>query len=248
MEDFMNDEVGNAESVVWELPDGRDSDGEEQFQDVNTSVLREFRDFADEELSLSAQQLKGCTMLAIISRRGVYLSHWWETISFNPDFPDTEEERQRSAVSKKRRLDKIFHNTVIRPIERGVRKRGDSIQVSLRNNAIHIQDEYLRAYLVHPSTHSKEDESDETEGYREEWDKIKAAVLQILPQLDGTDRWQEVAYEVVPSEAQFLLRDTARGKLLFKYDPSHRIENGRSMRRAMLWSEDKEIHSDEWQG
>jgi len=43
-----------------------------------------YRDFAT-EFSYAAARLQGCTMLVVISRKGTYMAHYWESISFDPD-------------------------------------------------------------------------------------------------------------------------------------------------------------------
>ena len=63
------------------VPDTPDNVG-----DMSTSVIQAFSDLqANEEFSTGTAGLKGCTTLYIISRTGVFASHYWESISFSPD-------------------------------------------------------------------------------------------------------------------------------------------------------------------
>ena len=74
MGQFMVDETGddNAWPIVWKY----------RSSDVNTAS---FEEFGDKEFSFQTSLLRGCTVLAIISRRGVYITHYWESISFAPE-------------------------------------------------------------------------------------------------------------------------------------------------------------------
>lgn len=236
IQDFMIDETGDAQGVVWTLSEK--VDGQKHEYDVNTSVLTKFSAYQSRALSLSAVELRGCTMLAIVSRKAVYISHWWESISFNTDQADLDAEETTQ--------EQLFQETILKPLKDGYRTKGQTIQVSLRLNADALDDDHIRAYLIHPSTHSKEDTSDMQTGYREYWDRIKEAVLEYLPRLKEPNRWNDIPYDVVPDELEHELDSTARGRMLFKYDHNHVNENGRVMQRTLIWSETNEIHRDEW--
>ena len=95
--------------------------------------------------------------------------------------------------------------------------------------ASQIADEYVKAYLVHPERFFL----DIQDGYRNRWDSIKQTVGQIIPALADPDRWKEIVYDRLPRRSP-LLRSTAAGKVLFKYDPDHE-----GHRRAVLWVEDR---------
>jgi hypothetical protein len=63
-----------------------------------------------------------------------------------------------------------------------------------------------------------------------------------LPKLDRPGRWVEHSYE--PTDDMELLENTARGRLLFKYDANHSPQTPRNL--ANLWSETTELHRDAW--
>ncbi|CAO2649934.1 Nn.00g012260.m01.CDS01 [Neocucurbitaria sp. VM-36] len=247
MDTFMKDEaeVDLAKEVVWTLTEKNEAGGKDLI-DVNTSVLEEFKDYQEREMSLFGQGLEGCTMLAIVSRKGVYLSHWWETLSFNIDLPDDP----APAPAEVRRLrQQALTKTILRPLRDGVIKgQLGSIQVSLRRNANRIDDDYLHAFLVRPSTHSRDDGTDENRGYRDEWDQIKNEVFQYLPKLNTLDRWREITYDVVTPEErdQEALTKTSRGRVLLKYDSKHPVAGGSTVQRTTLWVENEQIYVDEW--
>ncbi|KAJ4364157.1 hypothetical protein N0V83_009612 [Neocucurbitaria cava] len=236
MDAFMVAELDNAVNVVWGVPDPNDKTAE---IDVNTSRIEKLREI---EVSLGAMELTGCTMLAIISRKGVYMSHWWESISFAPDLEDYGPVPD-DPVEIKELKDNIFTNTLLKGIHNGIKKKGDSIQASVRLGATDLNDEHIQAYLIRPSN-----DYTEGSGYREEWDKIKQAVVRYLPRLGESNRWREITYDPVPDDDNRVevLEHTVRGRVLFKYDPNHRLEGARPIHRNMFWVEDTEIHMDEW--
>lgn len=195
--------------------------------DVNTAFFEPFR----EETSYATRNLKGCTAMAIISRKGIYVAHYWESISF---IFETDDDAGR------KKQENTFRKTVLKGLDRGVIGQ----QHSLRNAARELEDDYIHAYLIHPSTHAHEDESDKELGYRSDWDKIRAAVIQYLPKVGSLNRWIEIPYDV--EENWDVLNSTPRGRLLFKFDPRHQTADGRVVNKAILWSEAREIHNDEW--
>lgn len=81
-DEYIVEEIGEAEPVVWTLKDPGPAKTE---YDINTSLFAEYRFYNNEEMSLSVTNLVGCTMMVIVSRRGVYIGHYWENISFDTD-------------------------------------------------------------------------------------------------------------------------------------------------------------------
>lgn len=228
---------GDTQAIAWELK-GKNPEGEPEFYDVNTAVYDIFKR-QQTEISYSTGDLRGCTMLAIVSRKGFYISHYWESISF-----DTSKEDYKDMWDSYKTQEGIFENTVLRGLEKGIKEKGQVVQVSLKNYIKDLDDQHIRAYLIRPSTHGKEDETDKNQGYRKEWDKIQDKVSEYFPSLKAPGMWEEILYDVVDDEE---LLNTERGKLLFKYDPKHRTERGKTYQRVMLWSETTEVHSDEWE-
>jgi hypothetical protein len=101
MDSFMLSEEDSDlfEAIVWD----KEVNGEPE--DMATSM---FEQFGDEAFSLGTGFLCGCTTLVIISRRGVYTGHYWESISFSPD-PAWEATYDTP--------EKAFRRTVIRGLE-----------------------------------------------------------------------------------------------------------------------------------
>ncbi|KAF3385661.1 hypothetical protein DPV78_012376 [Talaromyces pinophilus] len=189
-----------------------------------------FEQFGDESFSLGTGFLCGCTTLVIISRRGVYTGHYWESISFSPD-PAWEATYDTP--------EKAFRRTVIRGLEQGIGPNRDPPeQVSLKNQAPKFEDSYIRAYLMIPDT----DYNLNPEGYRPQWNAMRNTINRLVPTLATGDRWREVKYTPLHNRGP-QLESTALGRVLFKYDPDH---NGR--RKATLWFEREATpyHDDEW--
>lgn len=62
----------SMQSIVWQ----------KQGSDINTAFIKKYGRNA---FSLGTMGLCGCTSMWIISRSGVYGTHYWESISFSPD-------------------------------------------------------------------------------------------------------------------------------------------------------------------
>ncbi|KAL2070257.1 hypothetical protein VTL71DRAFT_13283 [Oculimacula yallundae] len=62
-----------SRSIVWD--DGTETD-------FNTAV---YKDLSSEALSLGSEGLCGCTVLLVVSRTGVYMSYYFESLAFSPD-------------------------------------------------------------------------------------------------------------------------------------------------------------------
>lgn len=73
MEDFFAQEFPVARLVVFKATNG---------DDANTALFQKLESGA---FSCGVQGLCGCTSLVVISRKGVYATHWWDSIAFSPD-------------------------------------------------------------------------------------------------------------------------------------------------------------------
>jgi hypothetical protein len=241
IDQWIVDETKKAEAVIWGQ---RDSNGDSTEFDTNTSAFDEFKFFQNEGLSEGAMQLTGCTMLIIISRRGVYLGHFWENISFATD--DTHVFWKKYKEDQ----DKIFFETVIKGMRNGKGTGSRKEQDSLRLAASKFDDDHLKAYLIHPVS-----DWQQTGDYRKYWDQMKAEAITHLPKLGEQGRWEEHSYVPVEEGEEELLEETPRGRMLFKYDAKHpsigpQIRPGgdpMTEHLAMLWSETRELHNDAWQ-
>jgi hypothetical protein len=222
MDDWMRAEMTEDlfQSIIWE----KMVYGEPE--QMATSLYDLFKDKA---FSMGTDGLRGCTTLVIISRKAVYMAHYWESISFNPDPEWVEEYGSPEAC---------FQQTVIKGLTKGTGPPSNREQVSLKGYADKFQDPYVHAYLMIPSMTN----DDIPDGYQDKWELIKQTVNSFMPNLSTGDRWTEVTYEALP-ENDPELGDTAMGRILFKYDPD---ENDK--RRAALWVERNAVpyHNDMW--
>jgi hypothetical protein len=139
----------DEEPVVWRIGNQNDP------TDVNTAVYRDFR----KERSLVMTHLQGCTGLAIIGRKAVYMSHYWENLSFAPD---------KKLKLKGESDEEAFKRTVLDGLRKGVTYPGKAQQLSLTKFAQEFgdKDENLRAYLIRPMKAADQDQgaADEAAG------------------------------------------------------------------------------------
>lgn len=235
MADFMIAETITPDidnyPIVWDR-----AAGQGQRADFNTALLMEYkypiRD--SKEFSMSTTGLHGCTVLAIISRKAVYMTHYWESITFAPD---------AESVARYQSRDRIFQLF----IEKGLRSGIGQQQHALGRGVKDIDDEHIQAYLLRPSDTWERD----PQGYPDQWDAIKRIVGELIPRLkiesgQQNDRWHDIVYERVEDEDQL---EGHRGKCLFKFDPQHyNSQLDKKRKKAMFWNEDNPVahHSDEW--
>jgi hypothetical protein len=234
----------DAEAVVWPIMIGNPKTAE----DVNTALFHDF----SQVRSLVATHLQGCTMLVVISHLGVYIGHYWENISFAPD-----DDFRHEIDGRKETDEEVFKRTVLDGLENGVpgvTASQKELQMSFTEFAHKYGDENVRAYLIRPRTSKvQEDLIDNgqtidpaSQGYPERWKSMKDIINKILPKTGDADRWTEVIYDAIDDEDQ--LEDEPRGRLLFKFDPDH-LDAGRRQKKsrlAVLWSEQREVHREEW--
>jgi hypothetical protein len=225
MDTFMVEELSNELvnlPIIW-----RSDTGNNVVSDTATAWFYEFKKQAKKAFSVGTGGLCGCTTLAIISRKGVYMGHYWESLSFAPEGEDLEPFGT---------VEKAFQATVIDGLKKGVTGQQKPLKAS------QIEDEYIRAYLMIPT----ESWDGVDNGYRDMWDELKKTVGELVPTLKNEELWTRIRYSAldndIPSQAQEL-ETTARGRILVKFDPD---ENKK--KRAALWIEQRAepYHNDIW--
>ncbi|KAH7346868.1 hypothetical protein BKA65DRAFT_286006 [Rhexocercosporidium sp. MPI-PUGE-AT-0058] len=92
------------------------------------------REEAAEEYSTGTAELKGCTTMYIISHKGVYATHWWENVSFDPD-KDWKPKTTTTTAE-------MFQDTVIDVLEKGGNYHPRLGAATL------IEDDYIKALLT----------------------------------------------------------------------------------------------------
>lgn len=212
--------------MVWEVPEGTD---------VNTALFTPFD--GKEAVSVGTSHLCGCTSLVIISQRGVYSTHYWESISFDPD-----DDFRLTVNGVKETNEQVFVRTVLTPLQKGASRRTVISQEKLDPRKIgNAEGDNIRAFLVRPDGPANDQY---VEDYQQKWARIKSTVGGIVSLLDpntegGRARWQEVIYE--PTDNQGVLDNQANGRILIKYDPDHE-----GKKKVILWVEKNKIYEHEW--
>tara|TARA_R110002003_G_scaffold149_6_gene13536 strand:- start:5605 stop:6399 length:795 start_codon:yes stop_codon:yes gene_type:complete len=238
----------NVQMFVWNTGSGAKP------SDVNTAISRDF----SMNRNLFTPDLKGCTVLAVISRKGVFLGHYWESISFDPDAT----QRLVTTTGQLESDDEIWDRTVRKGLTEGVNVKSEGVpqQQSLTDFARDFSDEHTKAYLIRPQKSQSQELSEEGGappapeaewGYPTRWAEMRTIVEGLIPAVKKPGGWTTRVYMPVSGsqeEVQDQLDSTSRGRVLFKFDTTHSGSRRKPVRRAMLWSEQQELHSDEWNG
>ena len=202
--------------------------------EMSTAILKTFASLGPgEQFSTGVSHLAGCTTLYLISRKGVYATHWWENVSFDPDDEWRDPPDQTN--------EELFQTTVIDVIH-----NGETYHPKL--DASLIADNRIRAYLVHPTQTSLEAGPDDV-GYPQQWQQIRDTVGDIIPALKDASLWVDCPYVALNNDDPRLFAPSStNGRSIFKYDPAHKLANGQTTRKATLWVEDQiePRHDDEW--
>lgn len=198
--------------------------------DVNTAL---FRKYGDVPISLSTFDLHGCSCLAIVSRKGVYMSHYWESIAYSPDKKQMKAEGTNQPD--------LFEKFVLSGLRDGIKGAKITEQASLRNNAQLFDDDHTYAYLIHPAP-----KGGNRNGYQVEAQKIRTVVEELVPKIKNSGRFILHPYAVQPKKS--IRMKTSAGRALFLYDPREAVppQRGYTTAKIMLWSETRVIHQDQW--
>ncbi|KAF6801132.1 hypothetical protein CSOJ01_11990 [Colletotrichum sojae] len=191
--------------------------------DANNAQFHRFNN--NEAFSYSWSHLRGCTGFFIVSKRGVYVAHYWETIGFNQHKIPNPDDPTAEPTTRYKTQGIAFYNTITRGLRSGINRGGVAEQDSLRGHAQEIDDDSIHAFLMIPQTGNSDVGIGPEDPYRKYWEKMKKEVGMILPRLNNPDRWHEYKYAPAQDKewvgAFDPLEHSARGRLLFKYDPDH---------------------------
>jgi hypothetical protein len=241
--------TGNdAPSDFIVFPDASDPDPDAE---MNNALYRGFN--KNKEISVVGRELQGCTVLAIVSRKGVYVGHYWENIAFAPDQEQLEVKDKEGVLIWTETPDQIFQRTVIEGLRKGIKIQQDS----LTKYAPALTDDHVQAYLIRPRISQPRAEQIENDpgsaiplpdGYEQQWQLMRNEVVSQIPKIGEPGRWTEVIYDAIDHKPT--LETTGKGRMLLMYDPvSTAITSRRQkpQRLVKIWSETKEIHSDTWE-
>jgi hypothetical protein len=182
--------------------------------------------------------------LIIVSKFGIYATHYWETIAFDPE--QWDEEDQEDPLIR-------FERVLGSKMEQGVLG-----QMAPLRGAVALMDSSLRAFLFIPDEGAAEvGQQAKQDPFRLQWNALKAKVGSIVPSLwvqpennYMSPLWKEIVYhpvqkeEVIKEEGHIVshpLLDKARGRYLVQYDPDH---NGK--KKVTMWIEKKPVYNFEW--
>lgn len=169
----------------------------------------------------------------MISTKGVYATHWWQSNSFGPvmaewksAYPDVYKPYKTLAEF----LPVHFKLTVLDPMDTEIKKEHASLK---KNAASFVGDRETRAFLIHPrAVHLQKEQA----FYDTALGLVDAHVKKTIPGLASVTR---VPYEREDCTSVKLDDESAKGRVLFKYLGAKRGEIG--VRK--LWVEDKAVYS-----
>lgn len=221
------------EIIVWERGPADDP------EDMGTSMARLTN---SDKVSMGTTGLCGCTTLVIVSRRGAFMGHWWESISFAPE---------RDEIKRYGSAEKAFEQTVLDGLRNGVRI-GDNKpeQVPLGNCADWFKEtDDLRAFLFVPDkSYAMRKGRTYDKLYQARWDRMRTTIGEIIPALKNHRHWEVHQYEKLFNDDD-RLQDELIGTVLLQYDPDDRYKDGekkKSQKRTVMWWQDKKLIDDKW--
>lgn len=220
---------------------------------INTAVTQNLDKKA---FGYEMSHLAGCTALLIVSRKGMYIGHYWENIGFNLDLEIHGDLYQNK--------EEAFEKSVIDALNGRPKYKAHPPLTSAKDQ---LDDESIKAFLIIPDTgDAGPGQEPPLDPYRNEWNRMKAEVGKIVPRLANTadqKHWQEVTYHPVQDEErqfrknedgtdfkdEFGLREctydplheTYRGRMIAKFDPDHE-----GKKKLAIWFETKLIYDDNW--
>jgi hypothetical protein len=243
--------VGTSDAEMDEFMVNKCADGnnfalcveDNQGRDVNTGVSVKWVKTAtpdDPPQGLSLSHLAGCTALAIFSRKGGFMGHYWENIGLSLDEEHMDLYKDNADAFQKAVVDTMVKGT----------KEHTSLRAVASQKQMDLPS--LRAALIVPSTGYSETGIGTRNPYADQWKKMREEVVKLFPVLNEEGRFlPNIEYDPVQDEERKFgkngkvtydpLDDTARGKVLLKYDPDHGDKQ-----KLMLWVERKELQAEEW--
>ncbi|GJP96770.1 hypothetical protein CBS63078_4247 [Aspergillus niger] len=188
------------------------------------------------QFSTGVEGLHGCTTMYIISRKAVYITHWWENVAFAADEID---EKGNPGWREGRTDEELLEISVLNLLRKGGKQHA-------KLDANIIEDEHIRAYLIRPSKAYRQLKDPSADDYTYQWNKIRTTVGELVPTLQDQSRWTDIPYVRVRNVRHLDEEDTVRGRNLFKFDQAHDIGGGQTQTWAMMWAEDELYHEDKW--
>lgn len=186
---------------------------------TSTTVQHEFD---DNKYELGTGGLTGCSVLTIVSRRAVFMAHFFESLAFSrPTKAQLIEAGEDPDTYP--RLNFVGQVTNLIDQSRGATVGiGPSLDVSLFNNAGDGSDDpgdNTKAFIMTPRKWNG------AEGEAEFTNKINSIITQVkglLPNLGDVPIYDYVRLNMADEAEEAELYTNARGSAFFQYDPSNR--------------------------
>lgn len=252
---YINGQINRKtfDLIVWErhIPTD-DPDEEPEVEGMGTSRAREFRDQA---FSMGTNGLTGCTVMALVSRSGAFMGHWFEDISFTPTKFTIGEDGKKTPgwLQEYKTRDKAFEQTVVKGLKEGVKQGehttepGKVEQVPLGDVKGHLEDGHAKGYLMVPEDACPGMGAAGYEKYYvKRWEAMRGVVEGVIPAFSDQGLWKEHKYRRDDDENQ---RRAVDGSALLQYDPDDRYEDGgktMTRKRVVMWMGTEKMHDDEW--
>lgn len=206
VDSFIKNKVQASTTVQLVFPDA-------EGDDTSTTVQHTFDGTNKYELGTGG--LTGCTVLAVISRRGVFMGHFFESLAFDPP---TEEQLREEGMDPATYPPIDFAGQVTNLIDQSngnVGGVGPALDVSLFNQ----DTDNTQAYIMTPRA---------WEGGEGDWQfegSINAIIAQVkglLPSIDDIPVTDYVRLNMEDEDEKAELFTNARGAAFFQYDPNNR--------------------------
>jgi hypothetical protein len=195
-------------------------------------------------VNLAIRGLTGCTPVVVISRGGVWMSHFWE----NPSFESGPEQFIKEVLDPMDGGDGTPSMPGIRPLTSsspGTRPgRFSAVNQPL---ALIISPNAEKSDNENPSAEPPNAEKEPGLAYGDEVGQIETRLRQIT----GNDQLpiRRIGYKAADAEKdRQTLRTTAAGKVLFQYDPNQRRCGSTQRAAVKVWLQDNQdpILQEDW--
>jgi hypothetical protein len=198
------------------------------FPDI--SPTSRFDTFGDVAFSAGVDGLYGCLSVVVVSRKGVWTSHFWE-----PSWRRALD--TASPAPNQQQFDTDFEDLVINPLSNS-RRRFTALNDPIVGNAFAA--EHNPQVLIFGPTRSSRP------NYPAVFSAVLAEVKRILP---GIERGSQhmVRYKPLPREEA--LEGNARGKIVTNYDPRNKVKvDGAEVliHAFQTWAETSVVMEDQW--
>lgn len=251
---YINGQISRKsfDLIVWDrhIPTGEE---EPEVEGMGTSRAREFKDQA---FSMGTDGLTGCTVMALVSRSGAFMGHWFEDISFTPTTWTVGEDGKKTPgwLKEYKTRDKAFEQTVVKGLREGIKQSEDTTepgkpeQVPVSDVQDALEDGHAKGYMMVPlDACPGMKDAGYQKYYVKRWESMREVVKGIVPAFADQGLWKEHKYRRDDPEDP---RRAVDGSVLLQYDPDDRYKEGdktMTRKRVVMWMGTEKMHDDEWE-